>query len=1297
VQLKCIDLILLLGRHSMPVRDLHRFIQLFYHHPFSQRSFLALVNCFKEIATKRVGPCAYFSFNGTEDSSINLSQPGSVWPGTKGFSFSTWLCIQSLHIPTTPELAQYVDVGPRILSCFSDNGAYGFEIFFNPISGSLHMTSHIQHRMQLIDMTFKFKPERWYHVCIMHRANGDNVRLFVNGEVRFNGSLRYPHVDTPLNQCLIGSNYTCPAPAVESLFADGRAFGATPRHGWRKTFQNAEVQASSCRVNLRQNFTGQLGTICLFDDILSREQIDALYNLGCDQLCTFSPSERQGFSQMHDAAVSAAFDGGLHGHLAIMYSARATHRQSCLDISPPRSVGPINAIAGRGVHACMTYNLRDVLYCVGGMRVLLPLLSSASSFPSDSPVSVERAVVKVLDVIGEMLRDSQVNQNFMQRCDGFGLCEFLLHQLPAEALGSDVLQSVPELMSCVSNISELQQDCFRSLMNPKLWVHAPYELHVKYVSILTEKSSKVDFTPVEICDLLRDLYWIHVPSSLQYGVDRDRLATQHKNLIDVSAFDRRRLTAEQLKILRAQIFELLHARFDANLVGTVGAVVQFLSDCDDVTQLKDMSDFVRELAVRSPEKLFDGLEQLPPTEEATTDARCMLVLLSPLVITKQAMDVMAAAPPSPRHSSDNTTEPLSELALFQIFSNIRYNILLIFVHLTSRCPRSSNFLNTPEFCNSLRVMLCVDVDAVQMKIREWIALTAICTSQPVDEIDRLITAAHRSWRAQTRIAFTSPSILRLLLTIARPSTCHHSDLLDVLKAVHAIAASSEANSLTLDLREWRGLLVEQLLSCAAAFHENAATGHIGWCVETILSNLAVAHINRLVLKNEGEEVLKTVLVLYEQQHALHGFLWEQLVRSFLFVLLDLVAHMRIPSSSEFNANIGFVLTICCEFMLDGIFSDARSIRLDESGMWKDWELLQSVINVSLKLLVFPAFMVPTPNGDCDGLWALAYLVIQGLNTSMFKETLEFLDKVTRVTLPPNRSRGSMDTLAKAAWWWIMNTMRFHSADTQPIRWNLIASFAIKLLRSSNTISDALSPSTLTSSASNSPQDIIPGHLLQGLKTRQQQDLLDFLKEIHTTDAWDSAMKTFFRPSADLIVQTDAASNHEFRTLVTNLLDGNLSSASPLATTLFVNLSQAGLYAKVLEWQPSERIRKEEKNWTKREREANVAKLWRHIVETYMVRQQRPEHMYWKLDKFEDSFQMRRRFRRNRHPVQHPSLHKWLAGKGGEGSQEGGSEEAADAARAVRRPGVVVSSDKSVFNIKIPPTRMKLQEVSCSFS
>ncbi|EHA98667.1 Neurobeachin-like protein 2 [Heterocephalus glaber] len=341
--------------------------------------------------------------------------PVQRWPGP-GFSFHAWLC---LH-PTDPAPAP-VPARPlqrKQLYSFLSSSGLGFEAFFTA-AGTLVVA--VCTRKEYLTMSLpevSFADSAWHCVAIVHvpgrRPFSQNLlHVYKDGHLVKTAPLRCPCLSEPFSSCCIGSaghrttttTLGLPEPPVPTALAHtypsltrSQSVPASTGLGWGSglvtPLQEGSISSTlagtqDMRWGSPTSLEGELGTVAIFHEAVQAAALRTLCALGPNEPAPFKPE-----GELHDLGVK----------LLLHYSPQACKNNICLDLSPSHTLD--GRLTG---HRVETWDVKDVVNCVGGMGALLPLLDRVAAQPQEA----EAGPAEAHDLVGPELTSGHNTQGLL--------------------------------------------------------------------------------------------------------------------------------------------------------------------------------------------------------------------------------------------------------------------------------------------------------------------------------------------------------------------------------------------------------------------------------------------------------------------------------------------------------------------------------------------------------------------------------------------------------------------------------------------------------------------------------------------------------------------------------------------------------------------------------------------------------------------------------------------------------------------------------------------------------------------
>uniref|UniRef100_A0A8D2LFF2 Neurobeachin-like protein 2 n=1 Tax=Varanus komodoensis TaxID=61221 RepID=A0A8D2LFF2_VARKO len=182
----------------------------------------------------------------------------------------------------------------------------------------------------------------------------------------------------------------------------------------------------------------------------------------------------------------------LSNKLLLYYTPQACKNNICLDLSSNHFFD--GRLTG---HKRVNWDIKDVVNCVGGMGVLLPLLDQLASqkkASEDQPEThdlsrLERnGVAAFLLLVKNFLRGHPVNQESLVQCQGPAIIGALLQKVPSQAMDMNVLMASQILMEQVASEghSLLLHLLYQYLLfDFRIWSNSDFAVrlgHIQYLS-----------------------------------------------------------------------------------------------------------------------------------------------------------------------------------------------------------------------------------------------------------------------------------------------------------------------------------------------------------------------------------------------------------------------------------------------------------------------------------------------------------------------------------------------------------------------------------------------------------------------------------------------------------------------------------------------------------------------------------------------------------------------------------------------------------------------------------------------
>uniref|UniRef100_A0A8D2LFB4 Neurobeachin-like protein 2 n=1 Tax=Varanus komodoensis TaxID=61221 RepID=A0A8D2LFB4_VARKO len=449
------------------------------------------------------------------------------WPGG-GFAFHAWVCLVE-ETQDSPEEAPRLK-RKQLYSFFTASGT-GFEAFFTADGVLVVAVCTKKEYMTVALPEFPFNDAAWHCVDIVHVAGrrpfGQNlVNVFVDGQLRKGVQLRFPSLSESFTSCCIGSaghrtTTTSTGPLSPPHSPDlgfpshpplsrSQSFPASlaapawtpvpPQPPRESAVATTAAGSQDTEWGVPTSLEGHLGPVAIFCEALQPAQVKALFASGPNVASPFKPEGD--FLE-------------LSNKLLLYYTPQACKNNICLDLSSNHFFD--GRLTG---HKRVNWDIKDVVNCVGGMGVLLPLLDQLASqkkASEDQPEThdlvgpeltssrnaqgmliplgqsaesrLERnGVAAFLLLVKNFLRGHPVNQESLVQCQGPAIIGALLQKVPSQAMDMNVLMASQILMEQVASEghSLLLHLLYQYLLfDFRIWSNSDFAVrlgHIQYLS-----------------------------------------------------------------------------------------------------------------------------------------------------------------------------------------------------------------------------------------------------------------------------------------------------------------------------------------------------------------------------------------------------------------------------------------------------------------------------------------------------------------------------------------------------------------------------------------------------------------------------------------------------------------------------------------------------------------------------------------------------------------------------------------------------------------------------------------------
>ncbi|KAJ6233320.1 beige/beach-related [Anaeramoeba flamelloides] len=613
-----VQLLGIIGSHSMTVKELQTFFDLLQPIKgiFRSNHFHLILNSFQKMTKKdRSGPQVFFDFNGR---SAYLEIPEiNNWP-SKGYSFCTWLRIESLNNPNA-QFLQFNDqinensnnssnnnnnninhnnsnknkykYEPRIFS-FLDEKGQGIELFIvkqqNLEDIQIFLVLKLIHKdhIEKFKLPLKIPPLKWFFLSITQSNSNRKtnkkreVKIFIDGKLENKKLMNYPAIKLPYKFNRIGSNYK-----IKSLIN---------------------------KLKKEYYFYGQMGVIYFLNDSLTNDQISNIYNLGPNYMGTFENpihllidnnnnynyNNSNGNLNNENNKINNQFlDGTLTEKIFLCYNSRACDEKFCFDQSPfvlKNLNGKLN-----GMFQSNSKDLFDIIHCLGGFKIFFPLIVQLDSpeYSKTNLLLFEQNLNKfksnvnpqlsyqLLEMISNMIISSRVTQEDMIRSRGSVIIRYLFQKLNPENFTKRTILILKELFFDLNNNILLKQLYKNIILNFDIWIYCSFDVQQQLIKLINSLLKLNKFQKIIkfqiLIDIINRYYWLE-PEIMSKIINENKLHFLTNQIING-----KRPNKETIAKLRNLFFNNLQDNILLTINNKDDCVFKIISVIDTIVCLKN--------------------------------------------------------------------------------------------------------------------------------------------------------------------------------------------------------------------------------------------------------------------------------------------------------------------------------------------------------------------------------------------------------------------------------------------------------------------------------------------------------------------------------------------------------------------------------------------------------------------------------------------------------------------------------------------------------------------------------------
>ena len=446
-----LEVIQLCSSFSMSTKHVRHIFQLLKSDKVSSEDHLKLIKLLQHSA-KREGPSTFFDFTGP-GCGIHVNKQLTL-PVRNGYTICMWFRVEKF-----PDAGNPVSLFSLLVG--NGNGILG-ELNADKLTLGVRGASGTT---DTVSLAVTIEENKWTFLSLVHlpgRLSQPVVKLFMGSTLIDQAKLRYPVKSAELiSYCRIAS----------------------------VTFDTS-VQNPLLKVC---PFFGQLGSTYILDDALSSPAISMIHALGPEYVGRFKSTESH--TEKVLAAVSSnALEGRetrdyLAEHIVLVMSAvtlagRAAQHGEADGNQTEHDYGLIG-----GAKVCVTKSVKDVIHCLGGVQVVLPILSDVMR---EVEIEQHRAIVcEGVYLLVSLLDGSRLTQVTLTACDGYALIANLLRANAQKSLGPALITALDRLRR--TGGVEHESSSARVVLDLRLWALADAETqqqHGEYILSLATKHAE---------------------------------------------------------------------------------------------------------------------------------------------------------------------------------------------------------------------------------------------------------------------------------------------------------------------------------------------------------------------------------------------------------------------------------------------------------------------------------------------------------------------------------------------------------------------------------------------------------------------------------------------------------------------------------------------------------------------------------------------------------------------------------------------------------------------------------------
>ena len=545
----CLDVVQVIGKHNISVAQLKRIFRLMHIQTDYRPKYTSLLlRCLRGMVSTVKCPKHFFLFEGSPESGLRVP-PILRWPASTSYSFCFWFCVRSpskmfatssdsqstrLNSSNIHAGSFSVTYRPTLLSFRQGNGI-GLEVYLRvnsvrqntyslvletfkdvgeSIQSSIVVISSLIENVEGVDRSFPIRGDEWYFLAFSHNAatfrSKSEIFVLLNNHFT-RKQLSFPRFSGEIKKPLFGNS-------------------------------SGEYSEPGYVTSL----TGQMGSIYMFSDCFTENQMRKLYSIGYNiskGLDNYTTASLEAIS----SAILLAYNPGIWNgnyflNMAPAKNAKVWGSQAASLSGYGDSISPgsqsaktlpsslelsgsnytkMNACMLPGTFRCTFCDMRDALDCLGGGRVLIPLFAQFDLPTLGQDGNVDYAVdpmlaLEVVNMLFLLRRDSGQGKSFLKYA-GFHLISFFLERISPRHLTLELLNVFIANAELLRNDREWYDGVVKYiLLDFKLWMFAPFEVQQHlfiHLLGLCETETAVMREILNIRELFDALYVIYSKSS----------------------------------------------------------------------------------------------------------------------------------------------------------------------------------------------------------------------------------------------------------------------------------------------------------------------------------------------------------------------------------------------------------------------------------------------------------------------------------------------------------------------------------------------------------------------------------------------------------------------------------------------------------------------------------------------------------------------------------------------------------------------------------------------------------------